>query len=196
MPWSAGSFSDKGTFDTSPQWVTFSCEIGRTIPAVAGFSLCAAGACGDHSQPGTLCLRLLRDRPGLLCHRLSVPAPLLSDQRSHHLHSSRRCPGYCLCALLLTGGAVRERLLRRADLTSARSSAASLRAHSASASAPVGGRKLQRNFNGEYQNEKIPLRNPGGPRHVLHGHGERSLQVHRLWRPMLPLRLRCRLLLS
>lgn len=55
---------------------------------------------------------------------------------------------------------------------------------------------MERNLNGEYQNEKIPLRNPRGPRPVLHGHGERSLQVHRLWRPMLPLRLRCRLLLN
>ena len=51
-------------------------------------------------------------------------------------------------------------------------------------------------FKGNHQNEKYPLGNSGGPRPVLHGHGARSLQVHRLRRPMLPLRLRCRLLLN
>jgi hypothetical protein len=152
--------------------------------------------CGHGRDAGGVRLRLLRDRPGLLCHRLSVPAPLLSDPRSRRLPSSRRFPGFCLCALLLTGGATRERHLLRADFTSARSPAASLRAHPAPASAPVGGRKLEQNLNGDSKNEKIHLCHLGGHRPVLHGHGQaRRLQMHGL-RHLLPLRLHRRLLLK
>ena len=157
----------------------------------------AALHCRCHGQPDELRRRVLSDRPGLLRDRgLSVPAPCLPSDRCRLDRHSRDRSNFCFRAPLLRSGRPRERLLRCADLTSARSPAASLRAHSASASVLVGGRKLQRNLNGEYQNEKIPLRNPGGPRPVLHGHGERSLQVHRLRRPMLPLRLRCWLLLN
>ena len=126
-----------------PRIMVASNESSRPPRPACLFGRSPAGAGGRATRARRRVRRqVLPSGTRLLLHRLPLSSPFLPCPRGAIRHDPRRATPRDLRARQFAPRATDRRHLLRADLTSARSPAASLRAHPASASVLVGGRNI------------------------------------------------------